>query len=122
MSPQSSHKPPVPDEVLARWLSEIADTAEASEQRLKELASRLPGGDNSNYIATLIDFIASEYRWSLDKIAGLSNWQMVAFVGQALKRRAEVGMDVGRVTRKLTEPTGASGGGGRLDEQLPPEG
>jgi hypothetical protein len=76
------------NEELERLLKENAAIAEESEEQLKALAAQLPGGSAENYITTLIDFLASEYGWGLDQIAGLDNTQMMAFVEQALARRA----------------------------------
>jgi len=63
---------------------------------MKELASRVPGGNADNYIAVLCDFLASEYKWSLHDIAGMDSTQIDMYVTQALRRRAH--------TRPETEP------------------
>jgi hypothetical protein len=107
----------MPDDAEDRWRQIAADVeaaVTASEERLKALACRLPGGDAQNYIVVLCDFLASEYKWGLDHIAGLDNRQMVAFVEQALRRRAQTRQDTGTMT--LTPAVAIStleGGGGK---------
>ena len=88
-------KPTIPDDSkslqpqqMADIIADVEAAATASVQRLKALAGRLPGGDSENYIAVLCDFLASEYHWGLDTIAGLDSTQMILFVEQALRRRA----------------------------------
>jgi hypothetical protein len=89
----------VHDDIPAELRQAIIE-GEASEERLKALAARLPGGESKNYIPVLCDFLASEYHWSLAVIAGLDNRQMIMFIEQALQRREEV--------RKPDEPHPAS--------------
>jgi hypothetical protein len=84
-----NHSTPVPlTDAVEAAIEVVAAAATESEQRLKALAGRLPGGDSSNYIPVICDFLASEYGWGLDAIAGLDNRQVVAHVEQALRRRA----------------------------------
>jgi hypothetical protein len=126
MSDPSQPKPDGPDDIQDRS-GQCADidavkataikavaAATASEPRLKALAGRLPGGDSNNYIPVLCDFLASEYGWGLDVIAGLDDRQMIAFVEQALRRRAQNRLEQELIIRTpaKTEPS----------EQLPPKG
>jgi hypothetical protein len=92
-----SEESTIPNDAEARLRQEAepiaaaaAVAAHAGEQRLKDLAGRLPGGNPGNYLAALIDFFAAEYGWGLDVFAGLDNRQMVAFVEQALRRRTAI--------------------------------
>jgi hypothetical protein len=92
-------------------VADVEAAVTAGEQRLKVLAARLPGGDSRNYIVVLCDFIASDYGWGLDKIAGLNNTQMAALVEQALRRRAQTRTDAGSMIGTPAEAVGASEGG-----------
>jgi hypothetical protein len=84
------HSTPRADLDAAKAAARVAAAAAtASEQRLRALAGRVPGGDSENYIPTLCDFLAAEYGWGVAVIAGLDDRQMVMFVEQALRRRAQ---------------------------------
>jgi hypothetical protein len=84
--------------------AELQAAADAAEEHLKELAARLAGGHGQNYIPILCDFLAHEYKWGLEEIARLDTRQMVMFIEQALRRRAQTG----------------NAGGLVGDEELPP--
>jgi hypothetical protein len=68
---------------------QVAKAADESEERLKAVLRRLPGwNEDSSTPALVVDFLASEYGWTLKDIAGLDNRQIIAFVNQALRMRA----------------------------------
>jgi hypothetical protein len=83
---QERSEPRADTDAVEAALGAVTAAAAASEHRLKELAGRVPGGDSNNYAAVLCDFMASQYGWGLDVIAGLDDRQMIAFVEQALRR------------------------------------
>jgi hypothetical protein len=60
------------------------------DKRIRELLSQLVGVDPGygSWFPAVMEFFASEYGWSPDKIAGLSNYQMEMYLRAALNRRA----------------------------------
>jgi hypothetical protein len=98
----------------------VAAAAVAGEQRLKELAGRLPGGDSSNYIAVLCDFLAAEYGWGLADIAGLDDRQMLAFAEQALHRRPQNRQEENQLEARPAGPPPAAESAAPPEENAPP--
>jgi hypothetical protein len=74
---------------LAAIGTEVAHAVQASEQRLEELAQRLSGwAPGANRAAVFIDFLASEYGWTVEHYAELTDAQVVMFTEAALRRTA----------------------------------
>jgi hypothetical protein len=86
--PDSATSPELGEDVLIAMAQCVA-AIEASDERLASVVRRLPGWtEGSSTPAVAIDFLASEYGWTLEHIAGLGNRQMIAFIEAALRRRA----------------------------------
>jgi hypothetical protein len=94
--------PATPDDAHLRSLiADVVAAYDASAERMRALAARLPGGAGASPVAVLCEFIAAEYHWTLRDIAGLDDRQMQMLVGQALRRRAATQAELTRPLSSL---------------------
>ncbi len=78
------------DPAAAELAKAVSEALAAGEESWKRLARRFPGKVPFTPVGQ-IDFLASEYHWSLEQIAGLDSRQTFEFVKAALERRAKAG-------------------------------